>query len=131
MRDRNYRRKQEAAHFNKRLKFFVMYEPSTVGGTELQKRKVPINIDEFREERWVNKLKNGDAKINWMDKDSKRICNKIRRNLQKTTDYPLKNNRWYDRKDVNPQAKGYNGDSEVDIWHDLLNNGPFEVGYFE
>lgn len=110
MRDRNYRRKQEAAHFNKRLKFFVMYEPSTVGGTELQKRKVPINIDEFREERWVNKLKNGDAKINWMDKDSKRICNKIRRNLQKTTDYPLKNNRWYDRKDVNPQVSNWNID---------------------
>ena len=115
MRDRNYRRKQEAAHFNKRLKFFVMYEPSTVGGTELQKRKVPINIDEFREERWVNKLKNGDVKFKWMDKWNKRFCDKVRRNLQKTVDYQLKPHRWYDRKHVNAQAKGYPIDDEEQL----------------
>lgn len=110
MRDRSYRRKQEAAHFNKRVKFFIMYEPSKYRGMELIKRKSPITIEEFLDEKWVNKLKNGDVKVNWKDKEYKKLSNKIRRNLQKTTEYPLKNNRWYERKDVNPQVTNWNID---------------------
>ena len=160
MRDRNYRRKQEAKHYNKRLglyctfgKFenpnpktedgkidFKEYEKSKVsysaGRLKLQNKPNKVKIrtyspEDVKDEKWTKKLKNGDVKFGLYDKEWKKISNKIRRNLQKNTNYQLKPNRWYDRKDVNPQAHGYNGDSEEEIWHDLLTRGPFECGFFE
>lgn len=109
MRDKDYRRRQEAAHFIKRLKFYSIYKPDEYAprSNGMMKRKDPVEIDDIKDERWVNKLKNGDVKFKWMDKWNKRFCDKVRRNLQKTVDYQLKPHRWYDRKHVNAQAKGY------------------------
>ena len=114
MRDKDYRRRQEASHFNKRLKFYSIYKPDEHAprSNGMMKRKDPVEIDDIKDERWVNKLKNGDVKFKWMDKWNKRFCDKVRRNLQKTVDYQLKPHRWYDRKHVNAQAKGYLTDDE-------------------
>lgn len=114
MRDKSFRRKQEAKHFSKRIKFYSMYEKNAQF-CELRKRKEPIDIDEFKEEKWVNKLKNGDVKVHYMDKWDKKHCSKLRRNFQKKVDYPLKTRRWYERKHVNPQVPGYNRDYVEEI----------------
>lgn len=136
MRDRNYRRKQEAKHYNRRLELYATfgkfenpnpkdengridfkeYQKSKVsysaGGLKLQNKPNKVKVrtytpEEVKDEKWTKKLKNGDVKFGCYDSDMKKISNKIRRNLQKTVDYQLKENRWYDRKHVNPQTHGY------------------------
>ena len=140
MRDKNYRRKQEAKHYNKRLELYCTFgkfdnyipkdEEGNIDFKEYKKCQVTYsdkglhlqnkpnkekirtyNPEDVKDEKWTKKLKNGDVKFGCYDRVSKKISNKIRRNLQKTVDYQLKNNRWYDRKHVNPQVRGYDDDS--------------------
>lgn len=138
MRDKNFRRRQEAKHYNKRLELYSLYGSIGIKGTPRKEdgtidfvlmREMHTEYDDFKPkklkrcihtpddlkcERWGKKLKNGDVKLGLLDKWDKKYCNKTRRNLQKTVDYQLKPHRWYDRKHVNPQAKGYSTEEYIE-----------------
>lgn len=121
MRDKNYRRKQEAKHYNQRVEHLSRKNYELLKSDEESRIK----------KRLRSKLKNGDLKFGWMTAYDKKLSNKIRRLLQKTVDYKLPDNIFLDRKHANPAVKGYNGDSFEEIWRDILSNGPFECGYFD
>ena len=114
MRDKNYRRKQEAKHYNARL---TILSP---GNLELLKSKNLNEKEERLKRRLINKLKTGDLKYNWMDKWDKKFSNKRRRLFQKTVDFKLPYNVFLKRQHVNPQVPGYNGDSMEDYYWWLL-----------
>lgn len=114
MRDKNYRRKQEAKHYKQRVSHL------SNGNLELLKDENLTDKEAKRKQRLINKLKTGDLKFGWMNKYDKKLCNKARRLLQKTVDFQLPSNIFLDRKHANPPVKGYNGDSIEDYYNWLL-----------
>ena len=77
MRDKNYRRKQEAKHYNARLSIL------SYGNLKLLKSENLTEKEERNRKRLIHKLKTGDLKFGMLDKWSKRFSNKSRRQFQK------------------------------------------------
>ena len=116
MRDKNYRRKQEAKHYKARLSLLstdtldLLFNPNR-----------ELSEDEKRNKtRLRNKLKTGDLKVGLLGKWDKKYSSRAKRHFEKNVDYQLPSNVFLDRKHVNPQAKGYNGDSLEDYFFWLL-----------
>jgi hypothetical protein len=136
MRDKNFRRQQEAKHFRKRLNFYVKF--GRFGSTTIKDTEGKLNFLEIsrlepkhssligstnkpviknssfdteaeKDERWTKKLKNGDVKFGWITSYEKKYCNRIRRKFQKTVDYQLPDNVFLDRC----QVKYPSFDSEI------------------
>ena len=107
MRTRAYRRKQEARHYMKRLKFYRKfgnfgkswyetgdsYETQRVylGKTALLKwaekpklSQAPLDLRDLWRLKWTKKLRRGDVKIKHMDSWSKRKSNRTLRHFLKT-----------------------------------------------
>jgi len=126
MRDKDYRRSQEAKHYKARLNIL------SKGNMELLKEENLTPKEERKRRRLINKLKTGDLKYNWMDKWDKKFSNKRRRLFQKTVDFQLPSNVFLKRQHVNPQVPGYNGDSIEDYWFWLM-HGDYDpvLGMFE
>ena len=117
MRDKNYRRKQEAKHYKARLN---LLSPSTLA--ELFNKDIELSENEKRvKNRLLKKLKTGDLKYGLVGKWDKLYSSRNKRHFQKLVDYQLPNKyKYLDRKHINPQAKGYNGDSMEDYYWWLL-----------
>ena len=126
MRDKDYRRAQEAKHYKARINIL------SKGNMELLKEENLTPKEERKRRRLINKLKTGDLKYNWMDKWDKKFSNKRRRLFQKTVDYKLPYNVFLKRQHVNPQVPGYNGDSLADYFWWLM-HGDYDpaLGMFE
>lgn len=115
-RTKDFRRKQLAKHFNKRIEIYSLY--GNFGKPEeseeevkynchgkLQNKPVKLkikinNVSEIKKKRWAKKLKNGDIKLKLWDKWNKRYCNRTRRHFQKLVDYKLPYKRFLDRCQV-------------------------------
>lgn len=117
MRDRNYRRRQEAKHYKKRLSVAVSigrfsseetgYKPMYAGKHRMWriKSQTPLNdyekkvIEKQQYKRWKFQLKNDSLGGN-MDPWMKRCCRRIRRHFQKMVDYKLPDKKWLVRAQV-------------------------------
>jgi len=121
MRSRDYRRKQEAKHYKRRLNTCVSigrfsdedldYQPMYVGKNRMWTVKnvnTPRNdyekevIEKQKYKRWKFQLKNdslGSDISSW----TKRHCRRIRRHFQKMVDYKLPDKKWLVRAQVNPR----------------------------
>lgn len=119
MRGIDYRRKQEAKHYNKRIKTSIALKRYTEiedesGNVKIipisrYKAQQPwINQSDIKEaernknKRWKFQLKNDSlpSKINsW----SKRHCRRIRRHFQKLVDYKLPDKKWMVRDEALPR----------------------------
>lgn len=115
-RTKDFRRKQLAKHFNKRIEIYSLY--GNFGKTEeskeeakynlhgkLQNKPVKLkikinNVSEIKKKRWAKKLKNGDIKLKLWDKYDKKYCNRTRRHFQKLVDYPLPDKMFLNRCQV-------------------------------
>lgn len=126
MRDKNYRRKQEAKHYKARVNIL------SNGNLDLLNSENLTEKEQRLKQRLINKLKNGDLKYNWMGKWDKKFSNKRRRMFQKTVDFQLPSNVFLKRQHVNPQVPGYNGNSIEDYFWRLM-HGDYdpELGMFE
>lgn len=108
MRDKNYRRKEEAKHYKARFDFL------SKGNIKLLKETDLSGKDEKIKNRMLHKMKNGDLKYGLYDKWDKKFSNKRRRLFQKTVDYKLPHNVFLKRQHVNPQVPDYSVDSLED-----------------
>lgn len=117
MRDRNYRRKQEAKHYKKRLETAVSigrFSSDETGNMPLYAGKNNmwrINsdrqlndyekkvIEKQKYKRWKFQLKN-DSLGSTIDTWAKRHCRRIRRHFQKMVDYRLPDKKWLVRAQV-------------------------------
>lgn len=117
MRDRNYRRRQEAKHYKKRLSVAVSigrfsseetgYKPMYAGKHRMWRinSQTPLNdyekkvIEKQQYKRWKFQLKNDSLGGN-MDSWMKRCCRRIRRHFQKMVDYKLPDKKWLVRAQV-------------------------------
>lgn len=108
MRNKDYRRREEAKHFKARKRIL------SNGNLDLLESENLSEKEERKRNRLIHKIKTGDLKYGMWNSYDKKLSNKTRRMFQKTVDYKLPNNRFLNRQDVNPQAKGYDSDSEND-----------------
>lgn len=108
MRDKNYRRRQEVKHYNARRNILSKSNLELLKATNLTEKEERIR------RRLINKMKTGDLKYGLWDNFDKKCSNKRRRLFQKTVEHQLPSNVFLKRQHVNPQAHGYNGDSEED-----------------
>ena len=117
MRDRNYRRKQEAKHYKKRLETAVSigrFSSDETGNMPLYAGKNNmwrINsdrqlndyekkvIEKQKYKRWKFQLKN-DSLGGTIDTWAKRHCRRIHRHFQKMVDYRLPDKKWLVRAQV-------------------------------
>jgi len=117
MRDRNYRRRQEAKHYKKRLSVAVSigrfsseetgYKPMYAGKHRMWriKSQTPLNdyerevIEKQQYKRWKFQLKNDSLGGN-MDSWMKRCCRRTRRHFQKMVNYKLPDKKWLVRAQV-------------------------------
>lgn len=128
MRDKNYRRREEAKHYKARIKIL-----SNGNQKLLNADNENLSDKEKRNKnRLIHKIKTGDLKYGLMDKWHKKFSTKRRRLFQKTVDFKLPYNVFLKRQHVNPQVPGYNGDSFEDYicW---LMHGDYnpKLGMFE
>lgn len=122
MRDKNYRRKEEAKHYKARFDFL------SKGNRRLLKDNELDDKGEKVKNRMLHKMKNGDLKYGLYNKWDKKFSNKRRRLFQKTVDYKLPYNVFLKRQHVNPQVPGYNGDSIEDYWFWMM-HGDYNPRY--
>lgn len=122
MRDKNYRRRQEAKHYKARFDFLSKGNIKLLHETDLSDKEERVK------NRMLHKMKNGDLKYGLWDKWDKKFSNKRRRLFQKTVDHKLPSNVFLKRQHVNPQVPGYNGDSEEDYFWWLL-HGDYNPRY--
>ena len=117
MRSRDYRRKQEAKHFKKRLDTAVSigrfsseetgYKPMYAGKYRMWTTKCsdPLNpvekkiMEKQQYKRWKFQLKN-DSLGGTIDTWAKRHCRRTRRHFQKLVDYRLPDKKWLVRAQV-------------------------------
>ena len=116
MRDRNFRRKQEAKHFKKRVETSIaLGRYAEITNDDGATITVPIstykshqpwicqsdikNADKNKHKRWKFALKN-DSMPSELSSWSKRYCRRIRRHFQKLVDYKLPDKMWMVRGDV-------------------------------
>ena len=117
MRNRDYRRKQEAKHYKKRLSTAVSigrfsnedngYAPLYAGKNNMYRIKstLPLNdyekqvIEKQKYKRWKFQLKN-DSLGGTIDSWAKRHCRRTRRHYQKMVDYKLPDKKWLVRAQV-------------------------------
>jgi hypothetical protein len=117
MRGRDYRRKQEAKHYKKRLGVAVSigrfssketgYQPMYAGKNNMYRIKSlkPLNdyekkvIEKQKYKRWKFQLKN-DSLGATIDTWAKRYCRRTRRHFQKMVDYKLPDKKWLVRAQV-------------------------------
>lgn len=117
MRSRDYRRKQEAKHFKKRLDTAVSigrfsteetgYKPLYAGKHHMWRIKsaTPLSsvekeiIEKQKYKRWKFQLKN-DSLGGTIDSWAKRCCRRNRRHFQKMVDYRLPDKKWLVRAQV-------------------------------
>lgn len=120
MRDINYRRKQEAKHYKKRLNIAVAigrfsnkendYQPKYAGKNRRWRinSDTPLNdyekniIEKQKNKRWKFQFKN-DSLGGTIDSWSKRYCRRIRRHFQKLVDYKLPDKKWMVRDEALPR----------------------------
>ena len=120
MRDRNFRRIQEAKHYKKRLnnainKGLFKKETDNDGYTIIiaqnNKKSYLFNEnkdytfgpskEEVKNKNWCYLLRKGNVlNTKWLTRDDKRECRRIRRHFQKLVDYQLPDHIWYDRCQV-------------------------------
>ena len=126
MRDKNYRRRQEAKHYKARVSIL------SKGNAELLNSENLTEKEERKKNRLIHKMKTGDLKYNWMGKWDKKFSNKRRRLFQKTVDFQLPSNVFLKRQHVNPQALGYDGNSLEDYFWWLMHGDYIpKLGVFE
>ena len=117
MRSRDYRRKQEAKHFKKRLDTAVSigrfsseetgHRPMYAGKYRMWRIKssTPLNsvekeiMEKQQYKRWKFQLKNDSLGGN-IDSWAKRCCRRNRRHFQKMVDYRLPDKKWLVRAQV-------------------------------
>lgn len=122
MRDRNYRRKQEAKHYKKRVNISIAKNRlKEITDNEGNQKIVPNygtkgsvwplytgrDLNSYEKEmqqkaiykRWKFQLKN-DSMPGTIDAWSKRYCRRTRRHYQKMVDYKLPDKKWLVRAQV-------------------------------
>lgn len=117
MRGLDYRRKQEAKHYKKRLGTAVSigrfssketgYQPMYAGKNNMYRIKMNTPLNDYEKEviekqkykRWKFQLKN-DSLGATIDSWAKRQCRRIRRHYQKMVDYKLPDKKWLVRAQV-------------------------------
>lgn len=117
MRSRDYRRKQEAKHFKKRLDTAVSigrfsseetgHRPMYAGKYRIWRIKSATSLNSVEKEiiekqqykRWKFQLKN-DSLGGVIDTWAKRHCRRTRRHFQKMVDYRLPDKKWLVRAQV-------------------------------
>lgn len=122
VRDKNYRRKQEAKHYKKRLKTAIAlgrFDEKKLPNGEVDyvatypgkyrawriKSFSTMNDYELKEieknqyKRWKFQLKN-NSMVGTMDPWAKRHCRRTRRHFQKMVDYKLPDKKWLVRAQV-------------------------------
>ena len=117
MRDRNFRRYQEAKHYKKRLNTAVSigrfsdeetgYIPQYAGKNNAWQIDMKRSFTDYEKKviekqenkRWKFQLKN-DSLGTIIDTWAKRHCRRTRRHFQKLVDYKLPDHIWYDRCQV-------------------------------
>ena len=117
MRGIDYRRKQEAKHYKKRLGTAVSigrfssaetgYQPMYAGKNNMYRinSSTPLNdyekkvIEKQKYKRWKFQLKNDSLGVT-IDTWSKRHCRRTRRHFQKMVDYKLPDKKWLVRAQV-------------------------------
>jgi len=118
MRDKNYRRKQEAKHYKKRLNNAMSkgYYKELIIDDEGTTKLLPLNhyknhepwinqtgektaIEKNQYKRWKFALKN-DSMPSDISSWSKRYCRRTRRHYQKMVDYKLPDKKWLVRAQV-------------------------------
>lgn len=120
MRTKDFRRKQIAKHFNRRVELYSLYGDFGMSFDankadeipkyykkygKLQNKPVKTknrvkSINETKNKKWAKKLKNGDVKLTLIDKQDRRYCNRVRRHFQKLVDYKLPDKIFLDRCQV-------------------------------
>lgn len=117
MRSRDYRRKQEAKHYKKRLDIAVSIGrfssietgcvPLYAGKNNMYRIKSPQPLNDYEKKviekqkykRWKFQLKN-DSLGGTIDTWAKRHCRRTRRHFQKMVDYRLPDKKWLVRAQV-------------------------------
>lgn len=117
MRSRDYRRKQEAKHYKKRLDIAVLIGrfssietgcvPLYTGKNNMYRIKSPMPLNDYEKKviekqkykRWKFQLKN-DSLGGTIDTWAKRHCRRTRRHFQKLVDYRLPDKKWLVRAQV-------------------------------
>ena len=117
MRDRNFRRYQEAKHYKKRLSTAVSigrfsneetgYQSLYAGKNNMWQIDMKRSMTDYEKKiiekqenkRWKFQLKN-DSLGTTIDTWAKRHCRRTRRHFQKLVDYKLPDHIWYDRCQV-------------------------------
>ena len=117
MRGLDYRRKQEAKHYKKRLDIAVLIGrfssietgcvPLYAGKNNMYRIKSPMPLNDYEKKviekqkykRWKFQLKN-DSLGGTIDTWAKRHCRRTRRHFQKLVDYRLPDKKWLVRAQV-------------------------------
>jgi len=117
MRGLDYRRKQEAKHYKKRLKTAVSigrfsseetgYQPQYAGKNNMWQIKMERSLTDYEKKvvekqkykRWKFQLKN-DSLGATIDTWAKKCCRRNRRHFQKMVDYKLPDKKWLVRAQV-------------------------------